>query len=119
MIRRPPRSTQSRSSAASDVYKRQLTVKGHGMALVQGTGVRTELGRISKALQTIEQEATPLQREIDRLVRIIAVIGLAAATAVVIINGLTRGGWLEGLLAGSATAMAMLPEEFPVVLTVF
>jgi len=101
------------------VFNGTLTVKGHGMALVQGTGVGTELGRIGKALQTIEQEATPLQREIDRLVRIIAVIGLAAATAVVIINGLTRGGWLEGLLAGIATAMAMLPEEFPVVLTVF
>ena len=46
-------------------------------------------------------------------------MSLVAAAVVVIVFGLTRGHWLEGLLAGIATAMAMLPEEFPVVLTVF
>lgn len=49
----------------------------------------------------------------------IAVVGIAAAAVVVLIYGLTRGNWLEGALAGTATAIAMLPEEFPVVLTVF
>ena len=38
---------------------------------------------------------------------------------VVVVYGLTRGDWLEGTLAGITLAMAMLPEEFPVVLTVF
>jgi Ca2+-transporting ATPase len=89
------------------------------MALVQETGLGTELGRIGKALSTIETERTPLQREVDRLVRTIALLGLCAAALVVLIYGITRGNWLEGLLAGIATAMAMLPEEFPVVLTVF
>ena len=46
-------------------------------------------------------------------------LGLGAAAVVVVVFGLTRGHWLEGVLAGIATAMAMLPEEFPVVLTVF
>ncbi len=105
--------------ATPAVFSGTLVVKGHGMALVQATGSGTELGRIGTALRTIEPERTRLQREIDRLVRVIAVIGVAAAAIVVVVYGLTRGNWLEGLLAGIATAMAMLPEEFPVVLTVF
>ena len=51
--------------------------------------------------------------------RVLAVFGVAAAVVVVIVYGLTRGNWLPGVLAGIATAMALLPEEFPVVLTVF
>ncbi|MGE5132510.1 MAG: cation-translocating P-type ATPase [Gemmatimonadota bacterium] len=101
------------------VFSGTLVVKGHGIALVNGTGAGTELGRIGTALRTIEPERTPLQREIGRLVRAVAVLGVAAAGVVVIVFGLTRGHWLDGLLAGIATAMAMLPEEFPVVLTVF
>ncbi len=101
------------------VFSGTLIVKGQGLGLVAQTGAGTELGRIGKALRAIEIERTPLQREIDRLVRTIAVLGLAAAALVVVVYGLTRGNWLEGLLAGIATTMAMLPEEFPVVLTVF
>ncbi len=101
------------------VFSGTLVVKGRGLALVKGTGAGTELGRIGTALRTIEPERTPLQREIDRLVKVIALFGLGAAAVVVVVYGLTRGHWLEGVLAGIATAMAMLPEEFPVVLTVF
>ena len=101
------------------IFSGTLVVKGHGLARVRAVGAGTELGRIGTALRSIEEEPTPLQREIDRLVRYLAVFGLAAAAVVVTVYGLTRGNWLEGLLAGIATAMAMLPEEFPVVLTVF
>ncbi len=101
------------------VFSGTLVVKGHGMATVRATAAGTELGRIGTALRTIEQEPTPLQREVDRLVRLIAVLGVVAAAVVVVLYGLSRGAWLPGFLAGIATAMAMLPEEFPVVLTVF
>jgi Ca2+-transporting ATPase len=74
-------------------------------------------------LQQIEPEATPLQKETGRIVRTLAVVGLAACAVVVVAYSLTRGGgwqvWKQGLLAGIAMAMALLPEEFPVVLTVF
>lgn len=89
------------------------------MAVAKETGVGTELGKIGAALRTIEPQRTPLQREIDRLVRVLAVFGVAAVVVVVIVYGLTRGNWLPGVLAGIATAMALLPEESPVVLTVF
>ena len=101
------------------VFSGTLVVKGQGVALVRATGPRTELGRIGTALRTIEPERTPLQREVRRLVKVVAVLGLTAALLVVTIYGLTRDNWLEGLLAGIGVAMAMLPEEFPVVLTVF
>ena len=101
------------------VFSGTLVVKGHGVAVVKETGAGTELGKIGAALRTIEPERTPLQREIDRLVRRFAVVGMGAAALVVIVYGLTRGNWLAGLNAGIATAMALLPEEFPVVLTVF
>jgi P-type Ca2+ transporter type 2C len=101
------------------VFSGTLVVKGHGIALVKETGSGTELGRIGTALRTIEPERTRLQHEIDRLVGVIAGVSFVAAAVVVVVFGLTRGHWLEGLLAGIATAMAMLPEEFPVVLTVF
>ena len=101
------------------VFSGTLVVKGHGVAVVKDVGVQTRARQDRAALRTIEPENTPLQREIDRLVRIFATFGLAAATIVVIVYGLTRGHWLAGLNAGIATAMAPLPEEFPVVLTVF
>lgn len=101
------------------IFSGTLVVKGHGMAVAKEIGAATELGKIGAALRTIEPERTPLQREIDRLVKVLAMFGVAIAAVVVIVYGLTRGNWLMGALAGIATAMALLPEEFPVVLTVF
>lgn len=101
------------------VFSGTLAVKGHAIAVAKETGAGTELGRIGTALRTIKAERTPLQREIDRLVAALAIVGVLAAVVVVVVYGLTRGHWLGGLLAGIATAMALLPEEFPVVLAVF
>ncbi len=105
------------------VYSGSLIVAGQGIVEVLATGGGTELGRIGKSLGEIPAEATPLQRETSRLVRAFAAVGLTACAIVVLAYALTRGGgpaqWKEGLLAGIALAMATLPEEFPVVLTVF
>ncbi len=101
------------------VYSGTLVVRGRGVAEVRATGVRTEMGKIGKALKGVELEKTLLQKEISRLVRGMATTGLALCALVVVVYGLTRGNWLDGLLAGIAMAMAMLPEEFPVVLTIF
>lgn len=101
------------------VFSGTLVVKGRGMAVVSQTGAQTALGRIGKALRDIEPSRTPLQRELGRFVRIIAVGGVAAAAVVAVVFGLTRHDWVEGLLVAIGGAMAMLPEEIPVVLTVF
>ena len=101
------------------VFSGTLVVKGQGIAEVLATGPATELGKIGAALQTVVPERTLLQRDVNRLVRNLAIFGLSTAAIVVVIYGLTRGNWLEGTLAGITLAMALLPEEFPVVLTVF
>jgi P-type Ca2+ transporter type 2C len=101
------------------VYAGTLVVQGQGMAHVRATGEQTELGKIGTALQTVEPAATPLQREMGRLVRQLAVLGSVLCALVIIAYGLTRGQWLDGLLAGIALAMAILPNEFPVVLILF
>jgi Ca2+-transporting ATPase len=101
------------------VFSGALVVKGQGVAEVAAIGQRTAIGKIGIALESVESERTRLQREVDRLVGGLAVFGLSMAAIVVIVYGLTRGDWLSATLAGITLAMAMLPEEFPVVLTVF
>jgi Ca2+-transporting ATPase len=101
------------------VYSGTLVVRGHGMAEVLATGARTELGKIGKALQTLEPEVTRLQRDTGRIVRVIAAVAIALSLLVAVVYGLTRGVWLDGLLVGLTLAMAIIPEEFPLVLTVF
>ncbi len=77
------------------------------------------MGNIGKALQTVQIEGTRLQTEVGLIVRRVAILGLALCVFVVVLYGLTRGNWLQGLLAGITLAMALLPEEFPVVLNIF
>ena len=105
------------------IYSGTLVTAGHGVAEVLATGLKTELGKIGKALQSIAPEETLLQKETGRLVRTLATVGLSLCAMVVVIYGLSRGNnamvWKEGFLAGITMAMATLPEEFPVVLTIF
>lgn len=101
------------------VYSGTLVVQGRGIARVLATGIHTEMGKIGKVLQSLGTEETRLQKETNRMVRKLAMLGLSLCVLVVIIYGLTRADWKQGLLAGITLAMATLPEEFPVVLTIF
>jgi Ca2+-transporting ATPase len=101
------------------LYSGTLLVRGHGLAEVAATGARSEIGRIGGALKSIESRPTRLTAETRRLVRIAGAGAFLVCGAVVLILGIGRGAWLEAALAGVAVGMAMLPEEFPLVLTVF
>jgi len=101
------------------VYFGTLVVQGRGAARVSSVGIRTEMGKIGKALQAIRQEETLLQKETARIVRNFFIAGIILCSLVVVIYGLTRGNWLNGILSGLTLGMAMLPEEFPVVLIIF
>ncbi len=96
-----------------------LITRGHGTAEVSATGVKSQLGAIGKSLQEITTSRSRLQRDVDQLVRVIGVLGIFTVISVVTIYGSTRNNWLEGGLAGIAAAMALIPEEFPVILTLF
>src|SRR5512135_423669 len=101
------------------VYSGSLVTSGQGVARVTATGARTELGRIGKALDTLVPEPSPIQKETRHAIVIFAAVGLSLCVLVTLLFGFLRGDWLNGLLAGITLAMANLPEEFPVVLTVF
>ncbi len=101
------------------VFSGTLVAGGQGLAQAQRTGPQSEIGKIGKSLQSVEPEKTPLQKETGRLVIRLAAVGLCISLIVVIVYGVTRGAWVDALLAGITLGMAVLPEEFPVVLTLF
>ena len=101
------------------VYSGTLVIQGHGVAQVLETGIHTEMGKIGKALGTIAEEDSLLKKETAQIIKTFAVFGGILCAVVVIVYGLTRGDWLHGLLAGLSLSMALLPEEFSVVLLIF
>ncbi|HVX79197.1 MAG TPA: cation-translocating P-type ATPase [Bradyrhizobium sp.] len=101
------------------VYSGSLVVRGEGLALVSATGPRSEIGKIGQSLQALPTEPPRLQQQTARLVRLCGIGGAAISLAAVLLYGVLRGDWLQALLGGIAIGMSMLPEEFPVVLTVF
>jgi P-type Ca2+ transporter type 2C len=101
------------------VYSGTLIVRGTALAEVTATGARSEIGKIGTSLDQLETGTPHLQRQMRTLVLAFALIGGAVALLVVGLYGWLRGDWLDGVLAGIAVGMAMLPEEFPMVLAVF
>lgn len=101
------------------VFSGTLIVGGQGVAQVTAAGVHSEIGRVGASLAAIAPEATPLQRQVRRLVRALALGGVTLSLVVVVLYGIGRQDWLGGLLAGITLAMAVLPEELPLILTVF
>jgi len=96
-----------------------LVVQGSGTARVMKTGVYTEIGKLGRSLQQIQVEGTRLERETHLFVRQFAIASAALCVVVAVFYGLGRHQWLQGALAGLALAISLVPEEFPVVLTVF
>jgi Ca2+-transporting ATPase len=112
---RPDADLADRRSIA---YSGTSVVGGRGEGIVVATGGATEVGRIAGSLSDRERRRSPLQRELDRLVRILLVvaIGLIAITSGL---GFVRGNPIgANLLAGISAAIAAIPEEPPVLLAV-
>jgi P-type Ca2+ transporter type 2C len=103
----------------SFAYSGTLSVGGSGLGEVTATGVKSEIGKIGLSLSSLEIEPPRLRAQIQKLVWIFSGIGAVACVTTAVLYALWRGTWLEGLLAGIALGMAMLPEEFPVVMTIF
>jgi P-type Ca2+ transporter type 2C len=100
-------------------FSGSLITNGFGTALVTATGARTRIGRIGRSLAELKPEITPLYREVRRMVRTVAIAAILFCAIIALVYGITRSDWLGGVLAGITVAMGVIPEEFPVVLTVF
>lgn len=101
------------------VFSGSMIVQGNGIIRVTATAMETEIGKIGKALESVKEEPTRLKKEMGVLVKRLAIIGVVLCLIVIVVYTITRGDLLKGFLAGITLAMAMLPEEFPVVLTIF
>jgi len=100
-------------------YASTLVVSGRGMLRVLATGANTEVGRIGETIKQIKPSKTKLQLEVNGLVKLVGSVGALMCLLVVVIYGLTRGDWVNGLLYGLSLAMSILPQEFPVILVIF
>ncbi|MFH0920220.1 MAG: cation-translocating P-type ATPase [Fibrobacterota bacterium] len=103
----------------SFVYSGSMIVQGNGIARVSNTGINTEIGKIGKALEGVKEEPTRLKHEMGSLVTKLTIIAAVLCVLVVVGYTLTSQSLVNGFLAGITLAMSMLPEEFPVILTVF
>lgn len=103
----------------SQVFSGTLVVRGGGQAVATATGSRSEIGKIGGTVGMIKPEPPRLQAQTRRLVLAFAAAGLTLSVALALLHGVRGGSWSEALLAGIALGMSLLPEEFPLVLTVF
>jgi Ca2+-transporting ATPase len=101
------------------LYAGAMVVRGQGVARITGTGPRSALGRIGASLAAIRQEPTPLQKTAGRMAGVLGAFALAFCVLVAVSYGLIRHDWIGGGLSGITVAIALIPEEFPMVLAVF
>ncbi|EDT75785.1 cation-translocating P-type ATPase [Clostridium butyricum] len=101
------------------LYAGTLCVFGKCTAIVKFTGVNTEYGKIGKAISEAKDEPTPLQKKVSILVKNIAIAGVVLCISVMVASYFYSFDILNSILSGISLAMAIIPEEFPVVLTVF
>lgn len=103
----------------SCVFSGTMVTQGRAVMHVTATGAATQIGAIGTSLATIRQEQPLLTKEVARLVRIVAVASIVLCAVVVVVYGVLWQDWMQGVLSGLSLSMALLPEEFGVVLTVF
>jgi Ca2+-transporting ATPase len=101
------------------VYSGTLVVQGSGAFKVHATGQATAMGRIGSSLTQTIRPSSSLQQETRRVVRAVAIASLTLSVGITAIWWFRDRDILRGILMGLTFAMSTIPEEFPVVLTVF
>lgn len=109
----------SNNQTDGQVFSGTLVVQGNAVTKVIATGVDSKFGQIGIALNDIKEDITKLQIEMKALIKRLFFIGILVSVVVIIAFYFSRGGIVDAILNGISTSMAVLPEEFPVVLTVF
>ncbi|HHT24612.1 MAG TPA: cation-translocating P-type ATPase [Clostridiaceae bacterium] len=100
------------------IFSSTALTYGRGRGIVVEIAEKTEVGKIAKRLKGIEQEATPLQRNLNDLGKILAIICLAVC-AIVFVVGLFQGGdLLELFMTAVSLAVAAIPEGLPAIVTI-
>ncbi len=101
------------------IYSGSMVVSGQGIARIIATGSNTEIGKIGRSIEAIKEEDTLLHKETAKIVRLIVIFGALLCLLVLLIYIFIKDNIVQGLLASLTLGMAILPEEFPVVLIIF
>ncbi|MFM8315894.1 MAG: cation-translocating P-type ATPase [Deltaproteobacteria bacterium] len=115
----PVRKSAHLSQQKPEIFSGSLVLSGKGRALVTAIGTQSQIGAIGASLTETNEKETELQISLKTLIRNIFFLSLIFLALVVIFAGLVQGNWLKALLLGLSTSISMIPEELPVVLTVF
>ena len=107
------------SKAEHQVFAACHVVRGQGLLEVTATGARSQVGQIGQALAGQHEPVSPLKQQTEALVQRLALGVGALALLMLLVLGWRDGQWLQALLSAIALAMALLPEEYPVVQTLF
>jgi P-type Ca2+ transporter type 2C len=101
------------------LYAGTLSIFGKCTAKVMKIGLETEYGKIGKAISETKEKPSPLQRKTGKLVKNLAYAGIVLCSLVVVFSYFYTRDIIQSILSGVTLTMAIIPEEFPVVLTVF
>lgn len=101
------------------LYAGTTVIYGTAIIEVTATAFQTEYGKISKSIQEVKSPKTPLEKEIGKLIKYSALIGLSCCLLCIVIDFIIRGHLINAILSGVTLAMSVIPEELPVILTVF
>lgn len=112
-------SEPQRRGAGTRLHAGSRVLAGRGLATVTDTGRRTELGRVAELVATAEAGASPLQHTVRRLVRALGIAALVIAALLFLLRLATGSAPIAAFLSAVSLAMAAVPEEFPLVLTLF
>lgn len=99
-------------------YMSTIVTYGRGKGIVVNTGTNTEIGRIAEAIQTFEDETTPLQQKLNELGKLLGLACLIICVIVFAIGFMRGGDILEMFLVSVSLAVAAIPEGLPAVVTI-
>ena len=96
-----------------------VVLSGGGMGEIQKTGSESRFGKIAGLMESVEEQNSPLRRRLDRWVKQVLLIALIASVGLVLLEGMRTGHWLSSIVIGLTLGMAAIPEEFPLVFTLY
>lgn len=103
----------------NQIFSGTIAVSGLAIFKVEKIGKETKIGKIGESILKIKEERSPLQKQIEKFVKGMAIIGIIVFLMVCIFNYIKSGNFIESLLNGLTLAMSVLPEEIPVAFTTF
>lgn len=100
-------------------YAGTIIRQGRGLGRLQAIGKNTKFGKIAKLLETTQSQLSPLQKKVNHILKYILVGAITLALCLFFLEILRGHSWIESLIVAMTFGMAAIPEEFPLVFTLY